>query len=82
MLQASNFKAIKIKQPFPKHTEFYKNDCNRIQSVLLDYGYYATLEQCAELWELYSEDWAAGWLYLPENNEDLYKCIKPYFEEV
>ena len=81
MLQTSNFKRIKIKEPYKGHLEAYRSDCERIQASLLDHGYYATLEQCERLWELCSEDMACSWMVLPEHGEDIYKEIKHYFEE-
>jgi len=80
MNHSGNFKRIKVKNPFTKHVDLYREDCSRIQSVLLDHGLYATLEQCCELWELASEDMCAGWLGLPEKNEDIYVEIKHYIE--
>ena len=82
MNHSGTFKAIKVKYLFAKHVDIYRDDCNRIQTVLLDRGLYATLEQCAELWGLASEDMCAGWLVLPENNADIYEDIKRYIEVV
>ena len=80
MNHSGNFKRIKVKNPYIGHLEQYTSDCNRIQSVLLDHGLYSTLEQCCELWELVSEDMCAGWLCLPEKNEDIYEEIRRYIE--
>ena len=80
MNHSGNFKSIRVKNPFTKHVDTYREDCNRIQSVLLDHGLYATLDQCCELWELASEDMCAGWLNLPEKNEDIYAEVKHYIE--
>jgi hypothetical protein len=81
-LTSSNLKTIKVKNPYHQHKDIYKDDCNRIQAALMDHGYYATIEQCVELWELHSEEWAAGWLSVPQCGEDIFKEIKPYFEAV
>ena len=80
MNHSGNFKAIRVKYLFAKHVDIYREDCNRIQGVLLDHGFYATLEQCAELWELASEDMCAGWLSLPEKNEDIYTEVFKFIE--
>jgi hypothetical protein len=80
MNRSGNFKAIKVKNPFIKHVDQYRDDCNRIQACLLDHGLFATLDQCAELWELASEDMCAGWLVLPEKGEDIYTEVKRYIE--
>ncbi len=80
MNHSGNFKAIKVKNPFVKHVDQYREDCNRIQASLLDHGLFATIDQCCELWELVSEDMCAGWLGLPEKNEDIYQEVKKYIE--
>lgn len=81
-MTSSNLRTIRVKRPFQPHYECYREDCNRIQAALMDHGYYATIEQCAEMWELNSEDMAAGWLKVPERGEDIIKEIKIYFEGV
>jgi hypothetical protein len=82
MLQGSNFKTIKVLDPYASHAKLYRSDCEKIQASLLDHGYYASIEQCAKLWELYSEEYAAGWLAMSEKGEEIYSCIKQYFTEV
>jgi hypothetical protein len=47
----------------------------------MEHGYYATIDQCEELWEMYSDEYAAGWLIFPEDNADIYEYIKDYIEE-
>lgn len=81
-MASSNIKTIKIKNPYARNKDVYREDCNRIQAALMDHGYYATIDQCEELWELHSEDMAAGWLIVSERGEDIYKELKPYFEGV
>lgn len=61
----------------------YPEDCRKIQDALFDRGLYSTLEQCQQLWELYSEDhFAAGWIEMKgyEKN-DIYNAVKEYIEE-
>lgn len=53
-------------------------DCLRIQQVLLDNDYYASLHDCEELWHKYSNDQSASWLYLPNNNKELWQIVKEY----
>lgn len=64
------------------HIEEYKEDISRIQNALIDKGFFATNEQCAQLWELYSEtEWAAGWLVMNDLSKDeIYDCVRKYFE--
>lgn len=82
MLHTSNFKTIKVLDPYKSHAEIYRSDCEKIQAALLDHGYYASIEQCAKLWELYSEEYAAGWLVMSDKSQEIYDCIRPYFKEV
>lgn len=65
-----------------KDNSSFLKDCQRIQHALIDKGYYATLDQCQELWEMHSAEYAAGWLVMNDiNDEEIYYCIKKYFEE-
>jgi len=73
-------RTIKVKKE-NFHLQF-KSDISKIQDALFDRGFYATAEQCAELWELYSETFAAGWLCVGDSSkEELFNCLKPFFEE-
>jgi hypothetical protein len=71
-------KTIRVK----KNKVLFQVDCNRIQNVLFNKGLYATLEQCEELWSLYSEFSASGWLPLDgKSDQDIYECVKSNIEE-
>lgn len=50
-------------------------DVVRIQQVCEQNGYEADLEACAYLWDEYSDRYAAGWLGLPEDDNDLWTEI-------
>lgn len=54
----------------------HHSDCHRIQEVLLRNGYTSTLKDCYDLWSDYSYSYAAGWLYLPEEDEELWNTIQ------
>ena len=55
-------RTIKVKKNNWHITEC-KKDIDLIQDALFDKGFYATPEQCAEMWEMHSEnEWAAGWV--------------------
>jgi hypothetical protein len=73
-------RTIKVKRR--NHHFENKKDIQKIQHALIDKGFYATEEQCVELWEAYSEyEWAASWLTVSDYNDDIiYNCLKPYFE--
>lgn len=70
-------KTIKVKEEFTDYT----NDVLRIQRVLIDKGYYAENSQCRRIWQLHSEEYAAGWLKLPKTDEEIYESIRPHFED-
>ncbi len=53
----------------------YGSDITRIQRVLLDHGIFASPEECKALWDEHSASMAAGWLYLPEDDDDLYQTL-------
>lgn len=60
--------------------EAHIDDCHIIQNLLIDRGFYATLEQCHVMWKMHSEFYAASWLYLYEDTESIYDAIRVYFE--
>lgn len=72
-------RTIRIKK-YNYHLE-YKNDINLIQESLIDKGFYATAEQCVDLWETYSSLHSAGWLYVQDfSKQEIYDCVKYFFE--
>jgi len=70
-------KTIKVKE----EENDYTNDILRIQRVLIDKGYYAENSQCRRVWQLHSEEYAAGWLTLPKTDEEIYESVRPHFED-
>jgi hypothetical protein len=51
-------------------------DVKRIQQVLKNNGYSSLLKDCGDLWDEYSETWCAGWLGLPETDEELWEILE------
>jgi len=78
-MMGQSLKTIKIKQE--PLEDFMIDDCQLIQSILIDKGYYATLEQCQLMWQMHSDCYGAGWLSLYENKESVYEAIRSYFNE-
>jgi hypothetical protein len=74
-------RTIKVKKE-NWHLKNYKKDIERIQETLMDKGFYATEEQCVELWELYSDnEFCAGWLVMDSYSKiEIYDAIRKYFE--
>jgi len=61
----------------------YKKDCLRIQKSLNENDCEASLGDCYKLWrEMSEETYCAGWLNVPEKNEDIFKILLPYLEKV
>ena len=76
---ASSLKTIKIKQD--PIEEAHIDDCQILQNILIDKGYYATLEQCHIMWKMHSECYGASWLILYQDKESIYDAIRVYFHE-
>jgi len=52
-------------------------DLFRLQKqLLIEENLLATLEDCAQIWQGYSNDLAASWLFFPAKDEDIIKSIK------
>lgn len=79
MLMGQSLKTIRIKQD--PLEDFMVDDCQLIQTILIDKGYYATLEQCQLMWQKHSECYGANWLSLYEDKESIYHAITVYFQE-
>jgi hypothetical protein len=63
----------------PDFINGYRSDCEIIQRVLIANGYVnAGLNDAFVLWGQYSDDYCAGWLILPDNDEEIFNCIKRY----
>jgi len=73
-----SIKTIRVKKRQP----FHLSDCQKIQNGLIEKGYYATLDQCHEMWNLYSEDrWSVGWVSMTDyDNQSIFYALKDYFE--
>lgn len=60
-----------------EYGERHRDDCERIKSILVQRGFInAGLRDALWLWGEYSDSYAAGWLSLPDEDEDVYNCIK------
>lgn len=74
-----DLRRIKLLDP---EVEEHRYDCERIQRVLADSGYAATLKECHELWRRYSESVSAGWMCMAYDDDDqVFHRVNPYFEE-
>jgi cephalosporin-C deacetylase-like acetyl esterase len=71
-------KEVKIKS---WHEMNYPDDVKRIKRVLEEHDYSATNSQCVELWRMYSGSMCAGWLFLPDSDDEIFECIASYLED-
>ncbi len=53
----------------------YEDDTKRIVQVAFKHGVVLTPNQAERVWEAYSESMAAGWMYLPKTDEELWEII-------
>ena len=62
----------------------FLKDVQRIQLILIDKGFFSTLEECDELWRMYSEDhYCAGWVSMDgSSDQEIYDCVRPYFDPI
>lgn len=56
-------------------------DVDRIVSVLSNKGFGASRPEAVWLWEQFSESMCAGWLGLPEDDDELFASISEFFEQ-
>ena len=56
----------------------YPDDLRRIIKICRDRGLEITPEIAQRLWCNYSEDMCAGWLNLPDYDDDIYKILIQY----
>ena len=62
-----------------EYGERHRGDCERIKVILIRKGFAnAGLNDAVQLWGEYSDSYAAGWLGLHEDDEDVYDSIKRY----
>jgi len=54
----------------------HQSDVERIQLVLLKNGHMVDLKTAAGIWEEYSDSFAAGWLSVPVDEDELWQEIK------
>ena len=52
-----------------------KRDAIRIRDLLLGRGIHRTLQACHSIWQFWSMELDAGWLYLPEDDEGLWHVL-------
>jgi hypothetical protein len=65
----------------PIQTHRHHSDVERLQRVMLQNGYEADYNDAANIWDDYSDAYAAGWLGMPEDDNELWDEIKNRVED-
>lgn len=53
----------------------YREDTKRIVRVALEHDVIITLAQAEKAWLLFSEGMAAGWMSLPDDDEEVWNIV-------
>lgn len=67
--------ALKYQKQHLKEPPRYLDDCQRIQKILLAKGYEVSLHECEDMWESHSESYCAGWLILPDDDNEILESL-------
>lgn len=59
-----------------EHQQRHASDVERIQRVALSHGVLLGWMDAYSLWDNHSDSYAAGWLFLPDNDDELWNTIK------
>jgi hypothetical protein len=73
-------KKLTFKKQYNHHFE-YTNDIDRIVKIFADRGYEISATDAVHAWEMFSNDMAAGWMSLGDDDE-VFADAFSYFEEV
>lgn len=60
----------------------YPADVDRIRQVALRHGVTLDAEQAESVWDDYSDSMAAGWLGLPDSDDDLWSTVSAHLVEL
>jgi hypothetical protein len=73
-------KKLKVREKYNPHFE-YTNDIDRIVKIFAERGYEISATDAVHAWEMFSNDMAAGWMSLGDDDE-VFTDAFYYFEEV
>lgn len=77
ILKINKSEMLKSGDDLTEYGETHRKDCETIKNVLINKGFInAGLNDALSLWCQYSDDYAAGRLGLPDNEDKIYNCIK------
>lgn len=62
----------------PEFKEMYPADVDRIIRVCADKGYEILRSDAVAAWDAYSDSMCAGWMMLPDDDDDIFDTIMTY----
>jgi hypothetical protein len=76
-LRIRNHVMLRLKFPMSvsSYMKSHLEDCNRIKSVLESAGIAVSVYEAYLMWETYSDRYAAGWLFLPDSDEEILNAL-------
>ncbi len=74
-------KTMKLRREESEPRFDYQHDVERIVRVLASQGYYVSESDARAAWDRYSDMFAAGWLMLPESDDELARAVLGSLEE-
>lgn len=70
-------KANLFRDSRPLWQEHHRTESERLQKLLISKGFLScSIGEAEGLWMGHSDDYAAGFLGMPEDDEELYNCVK------
>jgi hypothetical protein len=60
--------------------DYYSHDCKRIVEAFKGRDLYCTAEEAKMMWERFSSSMCAGWMHVPEDNNEILGTLSPYYE--
>lgn len=74
-------KSLTFKPPEYLHEEFrWHGDVARIVDICKQRGYHISANDAQHAWEEYSDSYAASWLILDDNDDDVFNTVLQYCE--
>lgn len=61
---------------------YWWEDCKRLVRVFAERSITITIPEAKKLWERYSDGMSAGWMGMPDSDDDLFTMVEIYFDVV
>lgn len=72
-------KFLKLIPELDEDESSYPNDVTRIVEAFAHFGEIISRHDAKIAWEKYSDTFSASWLFLPNDDVDIYNSIRRYF---